>query len=431
MTGDVDAVADPDAAAFESPIERGPAPPIDGIGDHAGAEDDDVTRAERERALGARESRQDGARFGLMAGGDQQEVLAALVTHAPQRALDADATPAGLDVLEFRIAEVGGGPRVRLHRVPEEDRLAADLPGALDEARHARDVAGERRGDDHSVRVRDASQGVANASAGDGLAGRASVAARVRAVLDVREHARLTERLEARHVDRVSENRIVVEALIESVDDRAGRRVEDGVHRTDGRVRDVDELEFETVADIHPLAGGHRHEVAGEPRAEFALHYLHRERGRDQRGVVAFREDAGRPDVIEVAVREDDRADFAVEVASDDRCEVETHIEDDDVATDADGRHVPSDLLVPADRRDFDLHRGLPCSAGGTDAYRSPVRVSATKTAGIDAPLATAARRPVSEGALYQRSVGSRVSRFPHYPVPVRTTPSRADVRRA
>ncbi|GGL28001.1 hypothetical protein GCM10009037_09500 [Halarchaeum grantii] len=48
---------------------------------------------------------------------------------------------------------------------------------------------------------------------------------------------------------------------------------------------------------------------------------------------------------------------FERRVAEEDLREVHPHIEEDDVVARADGRHVPADLLVPPDRRDFYLHR--------------------------------------------------------------------------
>jgi hypothetical protein len=330
------------------------------------------------------------ARFALVARDDRQEVLLALVHYALEGAVDALSVAEHPHVVgELHRAHPLGGAGVLLHRAPQQHGFAADVAGELDQRLHPGDVAGEGGGDDAAVVVLHRLHRVLEVSTGDGLAGGATLLVGVGAVLDVAQHALAAQFCEPVHVDGVAQHRVVVHPLVQSVDDGALRRVQHGVDGLDDGVGHVDELQFQALADAHRLAGVHLHQVVADLELPLVVDLLadefDGERRRDDGRVVAVCELRDGADVVEVTVGRHDGLDLAVEFAHDpvvrdgahvDEVEavhllgadvvvnqylrqVQAHVEDDDVVAGTDGGHLATDLLVPADGCDFDIHSGV------------------------------------------------------------------------
>src|SRR5581483_10573674 len=100
--------------------------------------------------------------------------------------------------------EVARDAGVLVHAAAQEERRAAHLVGELADALEARDVAAEGGDDDAGAVVLDAEEEVLEHVAGDGLAGRLRLLARLGALHDERGDALVGEAGEAAVVGALS-----------------------------------------------------------------------------------------------------------------------------------------------------------------------------------------------------------------------------------
>ncbi len=191
-----------------------------------------------------------------------------------------------------------------------------------------------------------------------------------------------------------------------------------GVHRHGSHVRDrvrhVDELDLER-AGLDPLARLHALErrILDAVLIELAARHLDRQRTAEDPRTVRrdlTEEERQRPEVVLVAVRDDDRVDVrgaldqVGEVGQDEvdavlllRREAQTDVDHDDVVALLDDRHVLADLTEPAQRQDPDRC----CAHARASAPSTPTRSRPSRITARSSSLAsTIGRRTVSRSRM-------------------------------
>ncbi len=135
----------------------------------------------------------------------------------------------------LEIAEVGRDADVLLHRAADDDHLAAERPGCIEDLLDARDVAGEGGDDDPSVQpLHDAPERLANGALGRRVAG-ALGAGRIG---QQAEHSLAAELGQGVDVGHLAVNRRVVELEVAGVDDQTERGAQGNAHRVGDRMAD-------------------------------------------------------------------------------------------------------------------------------------------------------------------------------------------------
>jgi hypothetical protein len=212
--------------------------------------------------------------------------------------------------------EVGGDVEVLAHRAPDQRHLAVEPYRGIDHLLDAVDVGGEGGDDDPALAAGELLQ---QRRADRRLRGRDAGPVGVGRVAAEHGQPFFAETGQARDVRRPPVNGRLVELVVAGHQNRAGLGLqEDGPHVGD-RVGEVDQLELERpAADLLPR----RQLLQGSAVGELVLVELGADHADRQQAAVDLRrhpdlfEDVGqRPDVVLVAVGEDDRLDVVCALA--------------------------------------------------------------------------------------------------------------------
>ena len=372
-------VEDVRAAAVQRvdhPVDRGFVP-----GDQARREDHRVPFLELDPLVIARGHQAEGAvRLALRAGADDHD-------------------PAGVDrvdlldldhvaVVHVEDPEPARGLDGVAHRAAQEadDPLVAE--GRVDHLLDPVDVAGEARHHHDRGRLRhDVVQHRTDAA----FAGRVARLLRVRRIRQQQVHAGAGFLGEAVQIGGPPVDRGRIQLEVTGVQQGAVRRVDRDGHPVRDRVRDVVEAHRERAYRGRPARHGQARldEVGDLVLLELAAEQLERERravDRDAASEVAeqVRE---RPDVILVAVGQHDRDDVGRVIADElhvgqhevdarhvRRGERQAHVEDQELAVELEGGHVPADLADPSkqDEAADGIRQGVPRPPAPYGCGRAP-----------------------------------------------------------
>jgi hypothetical protein len=265
------------------------------------------------------------------------------------------------------VAEVARDVRVLAHRAPHDANLAPEADRDVDRLLHAVHVRGERRDEDAPLPQR---EDLPERLADDPFGRREPGALRVRGVAEQQVDPPVAEVGEPADVRLQPVDGRVVELVVACMDDAPGGRLQHDRGRVGNRVGHAHELDPERPQLARRIVGVHLAELGCAQQAvlvQLGLDQPERQACRPDLGDAHLSHQIGqRPDVVLMAVREDDGADRAgavTEVGEVGQDEIDAEVlvprerqagvHDDDVAAALVDRHVLADLAEAPERDDL------------------------------------------------------------------------------